>query len=218
MNLFRLLRRKIDKDKGASTSDKVFMRKGFRHRDLCFIDIETTGATLGMHEIIDIAVIRTDPTGETLQQTWHKLIQPKHPELMSPEASKINGFSPQRWAYADESSSALWREFASVVRNSVAVCQNPSFDRGFISLAAGAYGIQHLDVDYHWIGIESLAWPLYGFKEIPNLRLESICERFGLPPEPMPHTALNGAKKCREAYKALMVYYAQSELHQSSMA
>ncbi|MFO1498013.1 MAG: hypothetical protein U1G07_06400 [Verrucomicrobiota bacterium] len=31
-------------------------------KDLCFIDIETTGPVIGFHEIIDIAFIRTHRT------------------------------------------------------------------------------------------------------------------------------------------------------------
>jgi len=182
----------------------------FRRRRLCFIDIETTGPIFGFHEIIDIAVIRLSPAGNQ-ELVWQKLLKPKFPDRVSPEARKLNGFSVEAWAGAEEADPEIWSSFATIVKDSVAVCQNPSFDRAFISLAASKCGIDNLGLDYHWIGTESLAWPLYAFKLIPDLRLESICAYFKIPSESLPHNALPGARTCLEVYRALMAFYSNSE-------
>jgi len=80
-------------------------------------------------------------------------------------------------------------------------------------LAAGEYGINSLGLDYHWIGTESLAWPLYVSKEIRDVKLKSLCQYFGIPSEPLPHNALEGARICLQVYRALMEYYAELEAH-----
>ena len=74
-----------------------------------------------------------------------------------------------------------------------------------MSLAASSAGEDDLGLDYHWIGTESLAWPLYRDGLLPKLSLEAICDHFGLSREPELHTGLNGALTCRRAYIALLI-------------
>jgi DNA polymerase III epsilon subunit-like protein len=179
-------------------------------RDLCFIDVETTGPILGLHEIIELAAIRTDTTG-TVKREWCRRIKPRFPGRAVPEATRLNGFAEKAWAGAEEPNRELWEEFAKVVRNCVAICQNPSFDRAFITLAAQKFSVD-FGIDYHWIGTESLAWPLFAFKEIPDVRLASICKYFNIPIEPRPHGALRGAQTHLAVYRALMAYYNRPEM------
>lgn len=98
-------------------------------------------------------------------------------------------------------------DFLKFSNDCVPVAHNPSFDRSFVTMAAAAAGIDRLELDYHWIGTESLAWPLFSARRISNLSLGAICEHFGVPKEPDPHRAINGAEACREAYLALMAFY-----------
>ncbi|SPF43415.1 hypothetical protein SBA4_3030033 [Candidatus Sulfopaludibacter sp. SbA4] len=95
------------------------------------------------------------------------------------------------------------------VSGCVPVCHNPSFDRAFITLAAATQGVLDLELDYHWIGTESLAWPLYRAGAIPKLSLGEICRFLGIPPEPAVHGASNGAATCRDVYLRLIDYYGQ---------
>lgn len=174
-----------------------------RERDLCFLDVETTGSVFGYHEIVDIAAVRTAPDASTILGKWHKRIRPRHPERFSSYARDLNGYTSELWAGAEEPTLALWKEFVAFVKDCVPVCHNPSFDRAFITLAAAEQGILELGMDYHWIGTESLAWPLYKQGILPGLSLESLCTFFAVGVEPRPHTALNGALACRRVYQAL---------------
>jgi DNA polymerase III epsilon subunit-like protein len=170
----------------------------------CFVDVETTGAVFGFHELIDIAAIRTSPDASQVKSTWSSRIRPRYPERIEKAAQELNGFRAEEWATAREPSAELWTEFVNVVRGCVPICHNPSFDRALVTLAAAAEQIVDLELDYHWIGTESLAWPLYLRGELPKMSLPALCDFFGIRIEPSPHTALGGATVCHKVYCALM--------------
>ena len=179
-------------------------RPDLRSFDLCFIDLEATGHDFGHHEIVEIAVLRTTPDAEQVLGTWYRKLRPRYPERITEKAREISGYNDAGWIDATDSTAEVWTSFAEFGRRAVPVCHNPTFDRAHITLAASAAGVTDLGVDYHWIGTESLAWPLYKYGTMPKLSLEELCRRFGIDPEPMPHTALNGARVCREVYKAAL--------------
>jgi DNA polymerase III epsilon subunit-like protein len=176
-------------------------------RDLCFIDTETTGSLIGYHEVIEVAAVRTSADGLILRGEWSAKILPEFPERITPVAQKLNSFSRDTWRDASPSSKSLWQGFATFVSGCVPVCHNPSFDRAFVTLAAASQGVLELELDYHWIGTESLAWPLYQAGLIPKLSLADVCRFVGIPPEPAVHGASNGAAACRDVYQRLIAYY-----------
>lgn len=195
----------IPEPDGISKTDAGTLRFGeLRRMDLCFLDLETTGARIGFHEIIEIAAIRTAPDASRVLSTWHNRVRPRHPERISPFAKNLTGFDSSLWKEAEFPSARLWKEFSCFADSCIPVCHNPSFDRAFVSLAASENGIVDLGLDYHWIGTESLAWPLYVSGRITTLSLEGICETFRIPVEPLPHTAMDGAQACLLAYRALI--------------
>ncbi len=173
-------------------------------KDLCFIDVETTGSVFGFHEIVEIAAIRTAPDASLVRGIWHERVRPRHPERITPYAQELNGFTTEGWASAREPNQRLWNDFAQFGSGCVPVCHNPSFDRAFITLAAGAEGVSDVGLDYHWIGTESLAWPLFCEGLLPKLSLSTLCRFLGLQCEPVIHTALGGAQACHSVYCALM--------------
>lgn len=181
-------------------------------KNLCFIDIETTGAIFGHHEIIEVAAIRTSPDGKTVIDVLGRRLQPVYPERITSIAQKLTGFHEAEWMSASKSNYAFWSEFANFCQGCVPVCHNPSFDRAFISLASWSVGIEDLGLDYHWIGTESLGWPLYLRGKLPKLSLSSLCEYLNIDVEPLPHTARGGAEACRNVYLGLMeqVSYSQT--------
>lgn len=172
-------------------------------KDLCFVDVETTGSRIGYHEIIEVGVVRTCPAGETVRSKWQRRAAPSHPDRITPIAVKINGFSTEEWP-KEPTSRAFWEEFVEMVSGAVPVCHNPSFERAFISLDAAQHGIAELGLDHHWIGTESLAWPFVKSYALARFSLESLCEFLDIVPEPTPHSALEGADACFRVYKRLM--------------
>ena len=179
-------------------------RIDLRSSDLCFIDVEATGHVFGHHEIVELAMIRTSADAKQERGTWYRKLRPRFPERITPKALEITGYSKSAWSDGVEATAEVWKSFAEFARNAVPVCHNPTFDRAHITLAAAAVGVTDLGVDYHWIGTESLSWPLYKNSAMPKMSLEQLCRHFGINPEPMPHTAMNGAEVCRAVYTAIM--------------
>lgn len=173
-------------------------------KTLCFIDIETTGTVFGFHEIIEIAAVKTSFSGKEVACKWEKRFQPKHPKRITDTAKKINNYRADTWINSKPHSHEIWQEAKKFWKNCIPVCHNPSFERAFITLALLDAGIKEIGMDYHWIGTESLAWPLYIKGKLSNLSLSSLANHFNLKAEPFPHTAMNGAFLCRAVYLKLL--------------
>ena len=177
-----------------------------RDRDLVFIDTETTGLIHGYHEIVDLALVRTGPDAARVLDVWSVKICPLHLERMTAEALAVNGYNRDEWRSAAFDSAELWEKANAIMRGCIAVCHNPSFDRAMISIAMRQWGMEPA-CDYHWVGTESMAWPLVRAGILPSLALSEIAKFFGIQPEPIPHTALNGATLCWSVYQWLAIVY-----------
>jgi DNA polymerase III epsilon subunit-like protein len=172
--------------------------------DLCFIDIETTGSVFGYHEITELAAVRTSPDAKEVISIYQVKIIPKHPERVTEIAKQISNFCLDDWLDAVESNNRLWRELSIFWSSCIPICHNPPFERAFITLAMNDVGMSSVGLDYHWIGTESLAWPLFVSGQINKISLSTLLDYFELPPEPFPHRAINGALSCRNVYIKLI--------------
>jgi DNA polymerase III alpha subunit (gram-positive type) len=175
-----------------------------RDRDLCFIDIETTGSVFAYHEIIDLGAIRTSADGSVVKGTWERRMRPKHPERMTGYARELSGYTDVEWQAAQAPSLEMWQDFARFASSCIPICHNPPFERAFITLASRTHGVEDLALDYHWIGTESLGWPLYRSGAFEKLSLDGLCKFVGIETEPRPHHAIQGARACCAVYRALM--------------
>jgi DNA polymerase III alpha subunit (gram-positive type) len=183
-------------------------------KDLCFIDVETTGPIIGFHEIIDIALIRTCPNAEARVSACNFKVAPRYPERMTEFARQLTGFTVEEWVNTPLLK-AVWQDLRAVSRGATPVCHNPSFDRAFIALAALHIEEEDLGLDYHWIGTESLAWPLA--KCLPTwprktFSQASICATLGLEEEHVVHSAERGAESCLRLYRRLIELYSAANL------
>ena len=68
-------------------------------KNLVFVDVETTGLFMGSHEIIEIALIQTNPKLEVMFE-WHSKAKPAFPEWADKKALEINGYTEQAWKNA----------------------------------------------------------------------------------------------------------------------
>jgi DNA polymerase III epsilon subunit-like protein len=173
-------------------------------RDLCFIDVETTGAIFGFHEIIEVGAVRMSPDFTVCRGEMTFKLLPRHPERLTADAQRVNGYSLSAWRDAVVDPRKKWDEFASFAAGSIPVCHNPSFDRAFVTLGALEYGVSDLRMDHHWIGTESLGWPLVYSGRIKEFSLNGFCRILGIPAEPEPHKAMEGARTCLMVYRGLM--------------
>ena len=81
-------------------------------RDHIFIDLETTGLDPSTGDIIEVAAIRTDNVGNLIA-TYSDKITPKVPVTI--EASRVNGYTEEKWAQAISIEAAMATMTASIL-------------------------------------------------------------------------------------------------------
>lgn len=164
------------------------------NRDVCFVDLETTGLDPELHEIIEIGAVRVDPTLGTEIGRYHVLVLPEHIETASPKALRVNGYDPERWA---EEGIALdlaieglsrWIAGATIAGHNAA-----TFDVPFLRVAFRKAEVDWPECDYHVLDTCALALPLKVGGLTPSVGLDAVLRVLRLSPRPSPHRALDDA-------------------------
>lgn len=155
-------------------------------------DLETTGDVPGAHEIIEIGLVLFDrETFEIIDELDVKVI-PEHIETAVPAALKHNGYEPEKWKDAIPLREAM-SLYAEKVKSAVFCAYNVSFDWGFINEAFYRLDMQNpmsTKENHDRLDLLTMAW-MKGNTDKTSLK--NACLVFGIPPEPEPHTAFNGA-------------------------
>ncbi len=183
-----------------------------------FLDVETTGLDPCKHRVIEIAFqVYHLPTG-VRRATFHYVVsQPKEVwELSDPVSLQVNGFTWEevvRGVSEQEVASAIKALFAEldVQRGrAIFICQNPAFDRAFVSQLIDIYTQEELRWPYHWLDFASMYWALKMHKILDNreewpaaisLSKDVVAEEYGLPKEARPHRAMNGVEHLLTCYR-----------------
>ena len=192
---------------------------------LLFVDIETTGhdplklvngQIVPWHEIIDFAALFVNPVTLDMYKAISLKVKPEHPERCLPDL--INHY-PERasrggWEVARPLDEVMHYFLKFCVEDKViAIGQNFFFDWSFISVGFASSGISESDwgkclhyskLDIRSMAVQALLKPNEAYN--PNnfsLRNGSLSERLGIAPEPIPHTAYNGAMQAYLVYKRL---------------
>jgi len=199
---------------------------------LIFLDLETTGhdplKKLGLlsdtevelmpwHEIIEIGAIAADPKSLEIFGTFEIKVAPRHPDRCLEDL--INHY-PERAAKGE------WDEAVPLydaIQEFIAFCgkwemahligQNFFFDWLFLKIAFMVCGVTDEDIRTH-IHYKMLDTASMAVQELltsgecydpQNFSLRSglLQKQLGLPPEPEPHTALNGAFQAHSVFLAL---------------
>ena len=112
---------------------------------LVFLDTETTGLDHIKHEIIEIAFVIFENSGDewTHSEVVRK-IKPCHIETAQPKALEINGYNEKDWqeANAQEWDLQFSLEVKNILRNSMIIGHNPMFDMRFIERQCSIHGIK----------------------------------------------------------------------------
>ncbi len=145
--------------------------------DLAFIDVETTGLDPNVHEIVEVAAVRTDWRLRPFK-LWSTKVRPSRIEDADPRALEINGYTAEGWTDAVELDEAL-RDLAMLVQNATLAGHNPEFDWGFLVRGFATTGLPVPQVDYHRVDTASLAWLTKG-SEADSVSLDRTCERLGI--------------------------------------
>ncbi len=188
-----------------------------KDRPLAFTDIETTGVEpvkyknfwclpwqkqpTQWHEIIEIGLVLVDQKNLEILSKLDVKIKPAHPERMTESALKVTGYDAFAWRDAVSLAEAMTR-YGEMTKDAIFCAHNVTFDWSFIDLAFQKTDIQNL-MDYHRIDLFTMAWVKLNNK-LERFSQRTVNEFLGIPPEPLPHRAINGATAAYENYKKLI--------------
>jgi DNA polymerase-3 subunit epsilon len=175
-------------------------------RPIALTDIETTGLDVSRHEIIEIGLVVFDQETFAVLKELNLKIRPEHIETADPETVVWKGwpYKEDEWKDAISLKDAI-TQYIEATKDSIFCSHNPAgVDWPFINNACKKTGLSHT-MDYHVLDIFSLAWAKLRYTEkLEKYNLKSLAEYFNIPPEPLPHRAINGARCAFAVYKKLM--------------
>ena len=186
---------------------------------LIFLDSETTGLNPEKHRLLEIAFKVIDArTGKALLSYESTISQPTDVWANAdPRSLGINGFNWEE-LLSGKSEATVSSEILNDLNRlglgehpGVFVCQNPSFDRVFFNQLIDVDLQEHYRWPYHWLDLASMYWmarllnkreEAVAFQE-KELSKNAIASYYGLPPEPLPHRAMNGVSHLIACYEAV---------------
>lgn len=173
------------------------------------------------NEIIDIGAVFVDPaTLLPVGEDFSVLVKPEHPERCIPDI--INHY-PKRAAKGEWDNAVSLEEGIRGLLKRCRQCgnttvpapggQNFTFDWNFLSSALAFLGIEEEELNKH-LSYKRFETGAMGMQELwdprtpldlsdYSLRSGKFQAALGLPPEPMPHRAINGAYQSYYVFKAL---------------
>lgn len=169
----------------------------FKERLLAITDIETTGDNPFVHEIIEIGLVLCRPESFEIVESLNIKIKPTQIEKAIPAALERNGYKEENWKDGVTLAQAM-EVYSEKTRDAVFYAYNVTFDWGFINEAFRQTGFKN-SMDYHRFDIMSMVFGKHK-KDMDSVSLNSASKVLGIPEEPMPHSALNGAM---QAYMVL---------------
>ncbi len=184
---------------------------------MVFLDTETTGLNPFKHRTIEIA-LKVVESKKVLTSYESVVAQPF--EVLAeadPRSLQVNGFTQEQILHG-KSEKVVATEIENELnhvgfgeKESVFVCQNPSFDRAFFNQLISVEQQQAHSWPYHWLDLASMFWALNSnITEERSLSKNAIAQSMGIPTEPDPHRAMNGVTHLMSCYEAL---FAQSRSH-----
>lgn len=179
-----------------------FVKIPVSEHNLFFFDSETGGLDPNTSSMIEMASIVTDFKGNIKKELTLKVF----PEVpVEPKAAEINGYTKEAWEKEAIPLRDAVPQFMELAKNSIFVSHNAPFDWGFFERAMVKGGFRWIG-DYHKIDTVALSMPYYVAGKVPNLKLHTMCQYFGIDMGKA-HTALSDARSCKELYFKLMNMY-----------
>lgn len=179
-------------------------------KDLVFLDTETTGLDTAIHDMLEVALIRTTPDGERVYSRWSAKIWPT-PEMLkraSPEALAVNHFH-ERWVEAEcVEPSIVAAEMSLLTKDAHLVGWNLPFDVGFMEKFLGRKG----PWDWYMIDLKQAIYPhIIGGNYTGRNKLEHVVNALGIPWK-QAHTALGDAEMTYEVWRRLKNHAAANRI------
>jgi len=178
---------------------------------MIILDVESTGVDEMKHSILSVGAIDFDnPSNQFYEEC--RAFDGAH---VMEEALAVNGFTRQQAfdlnKQSDRDLIKHFIEWTKSVKEHTFAGQNPSFDRDFLHRAADRYHLEwpfafrSLDqhsVCYTHMVLKGITPPVANNRS--DLNSDKIMQYVGIPAEPHPHNALNGAKVAAEALSRLL--------------
>ncbi|MEK7117757.1 MAG: 3'-5' exonuclease [Patescibacteria group bacterium] len=169
---------------------------------LAFTDLETTGDVFGVNEIIEIGLVVADQNSLEVIDELNVKIKPLYIENVVPAALAKNGYKQDDWQGAISLQEGI-EQYAQKTAGSIFFAYNATFDWGFMNEAFRQTGVED-KMDYHRFDVMSIAFIKLKDKGPKKWRLSEIAKYLGIPEEPLPHRALNGARTALAVYQKLL--------------
>lgn len=169
-------------------------------RGIIAIDVETTGISPEKERIIEIGAFRPE-TGEV----FRTLIQPGRP--LPEKITELTGITDEMLLGAPEEAEAIRELLEFMGEDKILLGHNISFDHSFIVQAIRRCGFP----EPQFSGVDTLKLSRVLCPELPNKKLETMVEHFGLTNE-RAHRAFEDAKVTVEVYRCLKKMNKEPEL------
>lgn len=169
---------------------------------LAFTDLETTGMWPPEGEIIELGLVLVDAHSLGFLDRLNLKVKPQHIATAHPEALRVNGYSPNQWRDAVSLDTAL-RQYIEKAKGAALCAWRVAFDFAFLQAAMHDTGLLPEGHQTTQLCVYSMAFHALHKKNIRPFRLKTVAQFLGLPPEPEPHRAINGAEQAFEIYKKL---------------
>lgn len=169
---------------------------------ITFVDVETTGLEVGVHEIIEVAAARLRLSDLEFVAGYEARVRPTHIETADAVALELNGYSAEGWARAISLGRAV-RDLSEMLGWSMMAGHNVAFDRGFLWRAYDDCHVPRPQVSYRLVDTCAMAMPLLFTGEVGKLSLEALCEHFGIS-NAAAHTAAGDVQRTVQLFRALL--------------
>ena len=173
-------------------------------------DIETTGTNPRVHSIVSIGAI--DLNNPSKQ--FYAECKPFSGAKIEDEALAVNGYNREELVNKPKNDEEIVKEFLewrSDIEDQTFAALHPTFDTGFIQATCERCGIEYpyakRTIDLHTL---VYAHMIRSGIEIPmrnhhsNIASDGIMQYVGIPAEPKPHIAINGAVWEAEAFSRIV--------------
>jgi DNA polymerase-3 subunit epsilon/oligoribonuclease len=186
-----------------------------------FLDTETTGLDPFSHKLLEIAFKVVDIPSGYEKLTYQTIV--KQPlevwEKRDLSSIEVNGFTWDKVQMGKEEAIVrqeiiqIFSDLHIARGTAVYICQNPAFDRNFFAQLIDIYTQEERQWPYHWLDFASMYWALQvkshlethePFPAEMNLSKNAIAQRYHLPIESTPHSALNGVDHLLLCYRTVV--------------
>ncbi|MBI2591220.1 MAG: 3'-5' exonuclease [Candidatus Brennerbacteria bacterium] len=171
-------------------------------RPIAITDVETTGLDPTIQEIIEVGLVLVNQQTLEIIDTLDVKVRPKHLETATEFALKLNGYNAIDWHNA-LALQAVMLIYSAKAKDAIFCAHNVTFDWSFILKAFNKTGVENL-MDYHPIDLFTMALMKLRNSGLEKFNMNEVAKYLGIPEEPMPHRAINGAMTAYEIYKRLV--------------